>query len=59
MNALQIMLTDKLLGTCLVTPYLAELSCGVEEGAGGVCLFGGGKTPTSIATRFFITKYHP
>ena len=35
MNALQIMLTDKLLGTCLVTPYLAELSCGVEEGAGG------------------------
>ena len=59
MNPFEILLTVKLPGACLVTPYLAELSCDAEGGRGGVCLFGGGKIPTSIATRFFITKYHP
>jgi|3_EtaG_2_1085321.scaffolds.fasta_scaffold01413_19 hypothetical protein len=59
MHPFEILLTDKLPGTCLVAPYLAELSCDAEKGAGGVCFFFGGEIPTSIATRFFITKYHP
>lgn len=63
MNAFKILLTDKLLGMCSLSRptqnRLLAISCRVREGAGGVCLFGGGKIPTSIATRFFITKYHP
>jgi len=35
MNPFEILLTDKLPGTCLVAPYLAELSCDAERGAGG------------------------
>jgi len=35
MHPFEILLTDKLPGTCLVAPYLAELSCDAERGAGG------------------------
>jgi len=35
MHPFEILLTDKLPGTCLVAPYLAELSCDAEKGAGG------------------------
>ena len=35
MHPFEILLTDKQPGTCLVAPYLAELSCDAEGGAGG------------------------
>ena len=60
MHPFEILLTDKQPGTCFLgRPTLNRLlaiSCRLK-GGGGVCLFGGGKIPTSIATRFFITKY--
>jgi len=59
MHPFEILLTVKQINHALFPHPGSIQTQPAEGGAGGVCFFCGGEIPTSIATRFFITKYHP